>query len=427
LLTSVLCAVSACAVVEPAQDQAAAMLEMRTHPDQMVVVLVANPPQTLMLRAGTTPAGYGAPAGYSQGGTARATIAALARQYGLKEESAWPIAPLKADCAMLEIVGDESRDEVLAKLSSDPRVRLAQPLQTFELRTDAPTGHDYASLQRGLHEIGADAAQRIALGNSVRVAVIDTGVDTGHPDLREGIVATRNVTDNDWAQFNRDIHGTEVAGVIGAGHRARAATPDVDVKGVAPHVDLIAIKACWQSTQPGNPSVCHSFTLAEALEAALEEHARIVNLSLSGPHDPLLTEMVSILQKKGVVVVGAVAPNGDLNSFPADVPGVIPVAAAGEHGTTPAISDPRVLYAPGHDILTLAPGGHYDFASGSSLATAEVTGTIALLVGLQPRLDAEKVAALLEGTSGPTPQHTLVINACRAIASLGYPCSEAIR
>ncbi|WP_324251728.1 S8 family serine peptidase [Paraburkholderia gardini] len=78
-------------------------------------------------------------------------------------------------------------------------------------------------------------------------------------------------------------------------------------------------------------------------------------------------------------------------------------------------------YAPGRDILTLTPGGHYDFVTGSSFAAANVTGTIALLLGLQPDLDAHSIEALLDQTSGPSRQHVRVINACRALDALHHP------
>ena len=110
----------------------------------MVVLAVANPPESLMLRAGSTAGGYGAEGGYAAGGSAQAEVAALARRYGLREVSAWPIPVLKVHCSMLEIVGDASRDKMLAQLAADPRVRLAQPLQTFDLLADTQGSGNYA-------------------------------------------------------------------------------------------------------------------------------------------------------------------------------------------------------------------------------------------------------------------------------------------
>ena len=424
-------AMSACALVPATPDPAVATQQMKARPERMIVLAVANPPETLMLRAGSTAAGYGAAGGYSPGGSARAQVAALARQYGLREVSAWPIPSLKVHCAMLEIIGDTPREEVVARLAADSRVSLAQPLQTFDLLADAPAGNnDYTDLQQGFREIGAGAAQKVTRGDSVRVAVIDTGVDTTHPDLHDRIVSTRNFVDEDWTQFNRDLHGTAVAGVIAA-DRAGGADGKAGIEGVAPHAKLIAVKACWQADNRSGPSRCNSFTLAEAIQSALEAHAQIINLSLGGPKDPLLTQLIELSVRKGVIVVGAVLPDGNLKAFPVGVPGVIAVdsARASARATNGPASDSaaRVLYAPGHDILTLTPGGHYDFVSGSSFATANVTGTIALLLGLQPNLDARSIETLLDQTSGPSRQHVRVINACRAVEALRHTCVEAAR
>ncbi|WP_229758321.1 S8 family peptidase [Paraburkholderia caffeinilytica] len=419
-------AVSACALVPATPDPAVATQQMKARPERMIVLAVANPPETLMLRAGSTAAGYGAAGGYSPGGSARAQVAALARQYGLHEVSAWPIPSLKVHCAMLEIADGARRDEVLARLAADPRVRLAQPLQTFDLLGEAPHGSGYTDLQQGFREIGADAAQKVTRGDSVRVAVIDTGVDTTHPDLHGRIAGTRNFVDEDWQQFNRDQHGTAVAGVIAAD---RAGGPDgsAGIEGVAPHAKVIAVKACWQADNRSGTSRCNSFTLAEAIQSALEAHAQIINLSLGGPADPLLSQLIELSVKKGVIVVGAVLPDGDLKAFPVGVRSVIAVDSAHAAGSAPADAGSNVLYAPGRDILTLTPGGHYDFVSGSSFAAANVTGTIALLLGLQPNLDAHSIEVLLDQTSGPSRQHGRVINACRAIAALHHPCVEVAR
>lgn len=426
LAISMLLEASGCAVLPATPDPSIAAQQMKTRPERMIVLAVVNSPETLMLRAGTTAAGYGAAAGYVPGGSARAQIAALAAQYRLRIVSSWPIPSLKVHCAMLEIADDAQRDELLARLSTDPRVRLAQPLQTFELLADAARSRDYADLQQSFREIGADAAHQVARGDAVRVAVIDTGLDTMHPDLSGRVVAIRNFVDEDWDQFNRDLHGTAVAGVIAANRAGDSGVKPSGIEGVSPHAKLIAVKACWQSSKHRGRSVCNSFTLAEAIQAALDDHAQIINLSLGGPADPLLKQLIELSVKKGVIVVGAVLPDGDMKAFPVGVPGVIAVDSARAPGSVTAAKPnaAAVLFAPGRDILTLTPGGHYDFVSGSSFAAANVTGTIALLLGLQPGLDAQSIGTLLDQTSGPTPQHVRVINACRAITALRRPCPE---
>ena len=212
-------------------------------------------------------------------------------------------------------------------------------------------------------------------GASVRVAVIDTGVDVDHPDLPAHLM-TRNFVDNDAGAFQDDAHGTAVAGVI-------AAIPDngIGIAGIAPDVRLFVFKACWRSSPTGAKATCNSFTLAQALSAAIEEHVDIINLSLAGPSDPLLTRLVDRAAAAGIIVVGAVPPDGQRRTFPTDIASVIAVDAI-ESGH----SNSGILRAPGLDVISLAPHGHYDFYSGSSLATAEVSGLVALLRAQSPHL-----------------------------------------
>ncbi len=120
----------------------------------------------------------------------------------------------------------------------------------------------------------------------------------------------------------------------------------------------------------------------------------MINLSLGGPADPLLSKMLEQLVQQGRIVVAAMPPNERLDGFPNDVPGVLVVRSS---SATPAM--PGVLSAPGTDILTTQPNGRYDFTSGSSMATAHVSGMAALLLSLQPSMDAKALRALMQRTS----------------------------
>jgi subtilisin family serine protease len=112
------------------------------------------------------------------------------------------------------------------------------------------------------------------------------------------------------------------------------------------------------------------------------------------------------------VVVAAMPPNGRIEGFPAATPGVIVVRSA------QALEAPAgVMNAPGEDILTTQPDGRYDFASGSSLAAAHVSGIAALLLSLSPDLDAYAVQRILRQSSTISGGNRLV-NAAAAVAAL---------
>ncbi len=397
---------AACAVVPGGADPAAA--QMRSAPSSLILLTVANPPEPLAQHAGSTARGYDSLALYGPGGSARAEVAAIERSYGLHEVAAWPIAPLNVHCVVLEISPGASRDETLARLARDRRVSLAQPLQNFGTLA-ADYNDPYVGLQRGFAQIDAAEAQQWSRGEGVRVAVIDTGMDSTHPDLQGRVDALRNFVDEDRGLFGADRHGTEVAGVIAADANNREG-----IVGVAPGVRIFALKACWQLQTGADGAQCNSFTLAQALTIAIESGAQVINLSLGGPADPLLAQLLGYALKRGIVVVGAVPPDGRLDGFPVGVAGVIAVDAI-EHAAAGA----AVLHAPGREVLTLTPGGHYDFVSGSSLAAAHVSGAAALLLAANPHLDGAAVYGLLSRTSGAdAATGTVAINVCAALAQL---------
>lgn len=396
-----------CAVRMPSPADAPALAAMQGDPARMIVLAVESRPDFAPGGAGAT-SGYRGTRLYSASSASRATLDTLAREYGLHELAGWPIEALNLYCVVVE-----ARDapEALARLQRDGRVALAQPLNTFHTLSESGGGTNnyndpYLRLQTGFRDIDAAAAQRAAGATPVKVAVIDTGLDTRHPDLQGRVLFTRSFVDNGGA-FDRDRHGTEVAGVIAANANNRTG-----IVGIAPHAQLIALKACWQAG-PGDPrAVCNTFTLAQALVAAMSAQARVINLSLGGPADPLLARLVGEALRRGIVVVGAVPPSGDVGGFPAGVPGVIGVDAAG--GSAAA----SVVQAPGREVLTLRPGGHYDFSSGSSLATAHVSGVAALLLASGQPASARRIHAALLQSSGVVGTHARVINACRALENI---------
>ncbi len=383
---------------------------------QMIVVAVAEKPDP-QPAAGATPRGYDALPNYSGGDRAVATAAKLSSDYALRELSAWVIEPLRLRCMVFALPPAADRADVLAQLQRDRRVRIAQPLQEFETLglPAAPAGaaatvapesaynDPYLGLQHSFSAIAAAGAQRTTRGDGVSIALIDTGVDAAHPDLDGRIALQRDFVGAGNAP-TAERHGTEVAGVISA-----VANNKLGIVGIAPAARVLAYRACWPLPPPAEGARCNSYTLALALGAALASDARIINLSLGGPADPLLEQLVAHAIERGTVVVGAVPPDRRLDGFPVGVAGVIAVDAAED-----APLSARVLRAPGRDILTLEPGGHFDYASGSSLATAQVTGALALLLSLKPGESATRLAALLQRSQ----RSGAPIDICRAVAAL---------
>jgi hypothetical protein len=391
---------------------------------EQIIVAVRDTPEALP-GAGTTPrADYQRLSGYAGSTRSAALAAEVAQVHGLREEAFWTIDPLHLRCMVYRVPQGATAASVLMRLQQDPRVQLAQPLNLFETLVDArPTqagGYNdpYIGLQHGFAAMGAAQAQRWTRGDGVVVAVIDTAVDGAHPDLAGHVLTQRDFVGSAHPPDATEPHGTEVAGLIAA-----TANNQLGIVGMAPQARVRAYRACWSARAASGVAHCDSFTLARALGAAIADDADIINLSLGGPPDPLLSQLASYAIKRGAIVVGAVPPGGRLNGFPVGVPGVLAVASQGDE-----VQSPRVLSAPGRDVLTLMPGGRYDYASGSSLATAHVSGAVALLRALDPHLRAEQAQALLERKAGvgavqPTPW---VVDVCASVRQLraDAPCEH---
>jgi Subtilase family len=405
------------ALVASACSNSPVKIESRALADQysrssehFIIAAVNNDPPAFVARAGGTPRGYDSIAIYGPSPAARQMMRALENEYGLREVSAWPIDPLHMHCAVLEVPEGTDRSTVLAALAHDRRIKLAEPLQSFDTRTE-PYNDPYVGLQRGFQQMDVADAHPWSRGEGVRVAIIDTGADTEHPDLRGNIVAATNFVDSDDRQFRQDRHGTEMAGVIAA-----VANNGLGIVGIAPGARILLFKACWQGRLDADAARCNSFTLARALVAAFDAHAQIINLSLAGPADPLLSDLIHEGLRRGMLFVGA-AP-ADLSAAHEGLlhqPGVIEVASSGNQSPLGT-----ALYAPGSEILTLLPGGHYDFATGDSIATAEVSGVLALLLAKNAGLTAADAYRLLRDTSshaGGLGGATRV-DACAAVVSL---------
>ena len=378
-----------------------------------IVLAVANPIEPPAMHAGSSLLGYVPPTYYGAGQRATLALKELKQHYGLRELAGWPIKALSVYCVVVEAPAGADRDGLLKALAKDDRVKLAQPLQDYSLYATVSTeshhryNDPYVDLQRGFVETDAALAHSHSQGEGVHIAIVDTGADLTHPDLQGRIHDTHDMVGADALDFDHDHHGTEVAGVIAAD-----ADNHQGIVGIAPKAVLSVYKACWYAPAPHAGARCNSFTLAKALAAIIDTDAHIVNLSLGGPADPLLDKLLAQLLAQGRIVVAALPPSGNVDGFPDNAPGVIVVRVSGH-----TAAQPGVLSAPGTDILTTQPGGGYDFTSGSSMAAAHVSGIVALLLSLDPHLDARTIRALLFQSSKMS-DGMLQVNAAAAVAAL---------
>jgi subtilisin family serine protease len=264
-------------------------------------------------------------------------------------------------------------------VSRDSRVAWSQPVQLYAAQGAGLQHNDPLYLAQPAARLWQLAAlHRISTGRGVKVAVIDSGIDASHPDLAGQVEVNRNFVAG--RPLVPEAHGTGVAGIIAA-----RADNHQGLAGVAPGARLLGLRACWQDPKR---TVCDSFSLAKALYTAIQDKAEIINMSLSGPDDRLLRELIGIANARGEVVVAAFDAARADGGFPASVPGVIPVSDA-------ALARPRgrVYIAPGRDIPTTEPGGRWFLVNGTSYAAAHVSGLIALTRERRPGLAVQLVTA----------------------------------
>ena len=297
----------------------------------------------------------------------------LARQYRLQRVSGQTLTLLAARAQLYAIPDRRSVAAVVSALAVDPRVRLAQA--NFRYRRQGEAGKALAGeLQYGLIKMAIAPAHNLAQGRGVQVAVIDTAIDTQHPDLSGAVLRSFDAMDG--TPGGGDGHGTAVAGIICAQGAA--------VWGVAPMARILAVRA-FAATEKRQSVTSSSAVLLRAIEWSMVNGAHVINMSFVGPRDPALEAMIDASQKRNAVVVAAAGNGGPKAppAYPAAYPDVVAVTAVdatdrryvhANRGKYIAIS------ASGVDILAPADGGKHTFLSGTSFAAAHISGIAALLL-----------------------------------------------
>ncbi len=255
-----------------------------------------------------------------------------------------------------------------------------------------------------------EQAHQLATGRGVSIAIIDSAIDGSHPDLRGRVRLTRNLAERQPIAHGGEVHGTAIAGII-----ASAVNNSEGIIGVAPDVSIAALRACWAVAEDSLAAQCSSFSLARALEIALDLNPNVINMSLAGPADPLLSRLLDEAIARGIIVVAAQAETNESDhAFPASHPKVLSAHSSAVPPLTPSRYG---LGAPATEVLTTTPGAKYAFLTGNSLAAASIAGVVALLMEKERTLDVERIAALLTDTTTFSAGGASV-NACHALERL---------
>lgn len=311
----------------------------------------------------------------------------------------WPLLSINVHCLVFDARSVDDVGQLVEAFEADARVRTAQRINGFEV-SEARYPDPLFPIQWSLETMNIPAVHEATRGAGIRVGIVDSAIDQNHPDLADRVVDARDFVAVARRRLAED-HGTAVAGIIAA------EAANVGIVGVAPQADLIGLRACWQT--PGTKGVCNSFSLARAVNYAILNEISVLNLSLGGPEDALLAELIEAAVAQGTIVVAAAGESEEL-AFPASLDTVI--AAGG--------SAPDRVPAPMSNVISTAPGETHRYVSGSSIATAHVSGVVALMLSTDPTLTSADVAPALRDAVRATDASSF-LDACVAIRSA---CSQ---
>jgi len=228
------------------------------------------------------------------------------------------------------------------------------------------------TLPWGVDRIDADLVWGITTGDPVKVAIVDTGIDLAHPDLKDNIKGGYNAINSQKSANDDNGHGTHVAGIVAA------IDNEIGVIGVGPKIDLYAVKVL---NRRGSGYLSD---VIEGLDWAISNGMQVVNMSLGTASNVLsFQEAVQRVNAAGIVQVAAAGNSGGAVSYPAAYPEVIAVSATDSSDTIASWSSrgPEVdLAAPGVSIYSTYKGSTYKTLSGTSMAAPHVTGVAALVI-----------------------------------------------
>ncbi|MCL6458453.1 MAG: S8 family peptidase [Gorillibacterium sp.] len=271
----------------------------------------------------------------------------------------------------------------------------------------------------GIREIKAPAVWNRSSGAKVKIAVIDTGIDYNHPDLRQTTVGGINLVDPRRPPLDDNGHGTHIAGTIAASSMLSG------LLGVAPEAQIYAVKAFDRY------GTAYVSDIVTGVQWSIENNMDIINMSfgMKTPHRAL-EEALRIAYRLGTVIVASSGNEGKIGDidYPARYRNVIAVGATGKHNKMAGFSNrgKRIdIYAPGHKVISTWLNGCYQELSGTSMATSHVSGVIALLISAKPEISPLQIKrALIRSattvTSGRVQLRAGQVNAAQCLKLIAH-------
>ncbi len=267
----------------------------------------------------------------------------------------------------------------------------------------------------GVRKIEAPDVWKRCQGEGIKVGIIDTGIDLGHPDLKDNIKEAYSVVDGISADDDNG-HGTHVAGIIAA------LDNDIGVVGVAPKAEIYSVKAF---DKMGRGSVSD---IIDALQWCVENKVHVINMSFGiGTNSRALKRAIGAAHRHKIIMVAAAGNSGARDSvlYPAKYPEVIAVAASDSKDQAADFSSrgPEVnIIAPGVDVSSTYINEEYKNLSGTSMACPHVVGACALLMSISgTKAESVKKAILSTAKDIGLPEETQgvgLVNVSAAVSNI---------
>ncbi|MFF2890213.1 S8 family serine peptidase [Paenibacillus sp. NPDC057967] len=263
----------------------------------------------------------------------------------------------------------------------------------------SPSGQKALAIENGIpwgiQQIRAPQAWGITTGHRVKVGVIDTGVDFGHPDLHHSLLRGINLLNRSKMPYDDNGHGTHIAGTIAAANQMQG------MIGVAPRALIAPVKAFDHN---GSAFVSD---IILGIEWCVRNGMNVINMSFGmKTRSKALLGAVTNAYNSGVIIVASSGNDGKLRSvdYPARYPQTISVGATNRHRRIAPFSNRGTyidIYAPGDKITSAWLRGKYNEMSGTSMATSHVSGAIALLLSLRPGLSPGEIKSIMKRSMQP--------------------------
>ena len=324
-------------------------------------------------------------------------LASLLNQLGLQVLYQEDIGLLGRKVLRLKLPGGATVRSIIAALERKGANFAGQPVYQYEMTQDlaqapspADTNRRGDSAQYIVEKLGLPEAHLIATGKDVKVAVINSEIDRQHPDLAGAIADNFDALPSD--EKTAHPHGTGMAGAI-VSHRR--------LLGVAPNARILGVRAFGVNTGGAQGT---SMNIVKGLQWAVDQGAKVINMSFAGPKDPILQQAMQRLTDQGIILIAAAGNAGPKSPplFPGADPNVIAVSATDVDNKTYKNANRGkyvAIAAPGVDILVPAPEGGYQLTTGTSVAAAHISGVVALMLERNKELKPAEVRSILTGTA----------------------------